>query len=190
MWPWEHAVLGYLTYSLVARAFDTKPGPAETVAVVVGSQLPDIIDKPLFWNYNFVDTGYAVGHSLFFAVPLVVVGWRVARRWGRERLWYALATGYLLHTPGDVIHGYALGGTVELERLVWPFVSPGPVQPSPGVVQETVARIGLYIDQLLAGDVSLYVLSQLGLTLCCLVLWLDDGAPVVREPLMWLQNAR
>ncbi len=190
MWPWEHAIVGYLVYSVIARALKTTPGPAETVGVVVGSQLPDIIDKPLFWNYNLVDTGYALGHSVFFAVPLVVGGWQATRRWGRDRLWYAFATGYLLHTPGDVIHGYALDGTVRLERLVWPFVSPAPAQPSPGVVQETVVRLGLYRDQLLAGDVSLYVLTQLALTLCCLALWLADGAPAVREPLAWLWDAR
>lgn len=190
MWPWEHAIVGYLVYSLLARALDTTPGPAETLAVVVGSQLPDIIDKPLFWNYNLVDTGYALGHSVFFAVPLAVAGWLVARTAGHERVWYAFATGYLLHTPGDVAHGYALGGTIELQRLTWPLVTPGPSQPSPGVIQETVLRVGLYKDQLLAGDASVYVLGQLALTLCCLVLWLGDGAPVVREPLSWLWDTR
>lgn len=190
MWPWEHAIVGYLVYSLLAHAVETSPRPVEAVTVVGASLLPDVIDKPLFWSLDVVETGYALGHSVFFTLPLVVTVVVVARARDRTRTGYAFATGYLLHTPGDVLHGYTLGGTVELERLLWPLAATEPSGPSMGVVRETLFRFALYRDQVLAADFSAYMVVQFGLAACCLVLWLYDGAPGVREPLVWVTERR
>ena len=50
--PWGHLAIGYLCLSLAIRARWRVPpqGPA-VIAVAIGTQLPDLIDKPLAWTF-------------------------------------------------------------------------------------------------------------------------------------------
>ncbi len=77
----------------------TSPGEGPALAAVFGAALPDLIDKPI-WFVGVVDVGRTIGHSLLFAVPLVVLAWAVARSRGRELLGVAFAIGYLSRRDG------------------------------------------------------------------------------------------
>ncbi len=182
MWPWEHAVIGYLAYSLFCHAvYRDSPGAAGTLVVVFASVLPDLIDKPLAWEYGVFETGYALGHSIFFAVPLAIaVGW-LARVVGRPRLGIAFGLGYLLHLPADVVPIYLTRGELPIERILWPVrpaASGGHRHDFLGRATEMILE---YWQGIAAGELSTYEWGVLGLSAFVLALWLYDGAPVLRE---------
>ena len=182
MWPWEHVVVGYVAYSLfVHLAHRDSPGALDTVAVVVASVLPDLIDKPLAWEFGVFESGYALGHSILFAIPLAIVVGLATSRLGRPRVGIAFAVGYLLHLPADVLDGYVRGGHLDWGILLWPVETGSGYHQHGGFLDQFEALLAQYRAELLSGDPSTYVLAQLGLAAFAVVLWLADGAPVVRE---------
>ncbi|SDR30536.1 metal-dependent hydrolase [Natronobacterium texcoconense] len=191
MWPWEHAIVGYLAYSLFCHAYYREsPGGLEAFAVVFASVLPDIIDKPLAWEYGVFETGYALGHSIFFAIPLAIVVGFLARSWGRTRTGVAFGLGYLLHLPADVVDGYVRGGELEWGIVLWPVapVETPPTHTHEGFLAEFTRLFAGYFDQLLAGDLSTYLWLQVGIAVLTALLWVYDGVPVVRECLLWAKR--
>jgi len=102
MLPWGHAAVGYLCYSFIVRVRDRRAptGPA-VLTLAVGTQLPDLIDKPLAWSLGILPSGRSLGHSLLFAVLLTIVVWVVAQRYDRQREVSALMVGHLLHVLAD-----------------------------------------------------------------------------------------
>ena len=185
MWPWEHVVVGYLAYSLFVHLwYRSSPGGLDTFAVVFASVLPDLIDKPLAWQFGVFESAYALGHSIFFAIPLSIVVGLLARRVGRLRAGIAFGIGYLLHLPADVIDGYVRGDVWNPAILLWPVERGATV----GHDHDFLSAVGHHFDQyhaeLTASDPSTYVLVQIGLTVLVFCLWLVDGAPMLREPLV------
>jgi len=181
MWPWEHAVLGYVALSAFTHVSDGRsPGWPAVVAVLIGSQLPDLIDKPLAWSVGIVDTGYAVGHSVFFSLVVLVVVLAVGL--DRDGL-VALGIGHWLHAPADLAHNYVATGTLTPEIVLWPFVSrtQGVQSKTIDPFEAAVGRFGQYGSALAGGDVTPYLLFQLSLSIGAVVLWFYDGAPVLRE---------
>ncbi|WP_306058210.1 metal-dependent hydrolase [Natronococcus wangiae] len=185
MWPWEHAIVGYLAYSLFRHAvYRESPKGLEAFAVVFASVLPDLIDKPLAWEYDVFGSGYALGHSILFAVPLSLAGGLLARRVGRPRAGIAFGVGYLLHLPSDVLDSYARNGVVQFGLMLWPIETSRASSHGQGFTAYFMQLFEGYRSDLLAGDLSTYLRIQLGLVLFAFVLWLYDGAPVLRECLL------
>ena len=185
MWPWEHVIVGYLIYSLVCRMiFGRSPGAAETIAVVFASILPDLIDKPLAWQFGVFDSGYALGHSIFFAVPLAIIVGLFAQYRGRTDVAVAFALGYLLHLPADVADGYFRSGMVNLDLMLWPVVSPTVAPMNQTFMRELQHHLTRYHAELTADDPSRYLIVMVVLALTTLILWILDGAPVLREILI------
>lgn len=182
MWPWEHAVVGYLGYSVFChlRYSQSPDGPGTAVAVGA-AQVPDLVDKPLAWSLGVFESGHAVAHSVFVAVPIVLLVGHRLRAVGRERVAAAVGIGYLLHLPADLLYQYVVGGTVSPEMVLWPIVGFGTAEPTHGVLQEALRRIGGYWLALLAGELSTYQQAQLVVAGLVGLLWLVDGAPVLRE---------
>ncbi|WIV67507.1 metal-dependent hydrolase [Natrialbaceae archaeon AArc-T1-2] len=182
MWPWEHAIVGYLAYSVFSHLYyRSSPTALETVVVVIASVLPDVIDKPLAWEFGVFESGYALGHSIFVAVPLAIVVGAIAHSRGRQRVGVAFGIGYLLHPPADVLDGYARGGEVHLDVMLWPVAPVESAGKHTGFVAEFWRLFGQYHHQLLAGELSTYLWLQFGLAGGAFLLWLADGAPVLRE---------
>lgn len=84
-----HAVVGYLLG--VYSRFPVAP-------LVVGSVLPDLVDRPLFW-LGVTPVPHSVGHSLFVALP---VGVALALVFGPRGV--ALALGWLGHILTDMLN--------------------------------------------------------------------------------------
>ncbi|QSW98883.1 metal-dependent hydrolase [Haloterrigena alkaliphila] len=182
MWPWEHAIVGYLVYSLLCHAvYRDSPGGLEAFAVVFASVLPDLIDKPLAWQFGVFDAGYAVGHSIFFAITLSTVVGVVARSANRPRSALAFSLGYLVHLPGDVVDSYVREDVFLPELVLWPIVTLDAGDANTGFLANFLYYFGRYRSELLAGDLPTYVWLQLGLTGFAALLWLYDGAPVLRD---------
>lgn len=184
MMPWEHAIIGYVAYSLFTHAvYRDSPTARETLVVVFASLLPDLIDKPLAWHFGLFEGGYALGHSIFFAVPLSVVIGILAYERGRPRDGWAFGIGYLLHLPFDILPTYVGSGELLFERVLWPIGGDGAQQDglSEGFVVNFVPYVRSVGGQLLEGDPSRYVLFVLGIGSFAFLLWVYDGMPVARE---------
>ncbi|TMT86341.1 metal-dependent hydrolase [Haloterrigena sp. H1] len=184
MWPWEHAIVAYLAYSLCCHVvFRDSPTGLEAFAVVFASVLPDLIDKPLAWELGVFDSGYAVGHSIFFAVPLAIVVGTIAHAATRPRAGLAFGLGYLSHPFADIVDSVFRQGVLQVELMLWPIASVEGRPPGQGVIEGFLYFFGRYWNAVLAGDLSTYLLLQFGLAGVVLVVWLADGAPVLRETL-------
>ncbi|QFU85024.1 metal-dependent hydrolase [Natronorubrum aibiense] len=182
MWPWEHAIVGYLAYSLFSRLYYREsPTGLAAFAAVFASVLPDLIDKPLAWEFGVFQAGYALGHSIFFAIPLAIVVGVLARAAGRTPAGIAFGLGYLLHLPSDVLDGYLRGGHAYPELMLWPVETVSTNDHSQGFLEQFSRLFGQYQQDLLAGELSTYIWLQLGLAALAALVWLADGAPVLRE---------
>lgn len=185
MMPWEHAIIGYIGYSIIVRLFHQDPPTSvEAALVIFASLLPDLIDKPLAWQFNVFSSGHAVGHSLFFAVPVSAVVLLLAWRRGKSRLGIAFGVGFLFHLWGDVFPQYLRTGTLELHRLLWPVRHEGSGYDT-GFLRELeenlVEYAGWIVEQLASGNPDPYLLVLLGLAGFGLLLWIADGMPIGRE---------
>lgn len=177
MWPWEHLAIGYLCYSLFLRiTARERPRSADVVAVALGSQFPDLIDKPLGWGTTLLPSGTTLAHSLLVAVPVAIVVIIVAQLLGRFSVGFGFSVAYLVHLPGDVIYPVLVGGDPKLSFLLWPLV---PVDPSPpGAVLGRANELVMEFVGILGTPAGYRFLAVeallIGLTI---VLWRADGLP-------------
>jgi hypothetical protein len=175
MWPWAHAALGYLLYRLVRdrRELGRPLGPS-VITLVVGTQLPDLIDKPLAWYVHVLPYGRSFAHSLLTGVPLVLVPVAVllARRGSREAA-IAFAVGYLSHLLGDGYLFVLQGEWAALGYLAWPLF------PLPSTEVE-----GL-VSHFQAITAEPHFLFGLALTGLATGVWLRDGRPGVATLRTW-----
>ncbi|WP_226010885.1 metal-dependent hydrolase [Halomicrobium salinisoli] len=166
MWPWGHAAVGYLLYSLLVRADGRAPSSAPVVALAFGTQFPDVIDKPLGWTFGLLPAGRSLAHSMFalLAVSAVAVG--VARRYGRPAIGVAFGVGAVSHSFADGLYAVVTGQYADLSYLGWPLL-PAPVSE---VEQSFVAHVALLeFDWHFALELALVVLAAAA--------WLRDGRP-------------
>jgi hypothetical protein len=188
MWPWEHAAVAYLCYWLAIDRHAEHPDDASTVAVVLGSQFPDLVDKPLSWGLGVLPSGHSLAHSMLVAGPLVALAVVLARRYRREPVGIAFGIGYLSHLPGDVFYPVALGGEPSTRFLLWPLVAVEPyAERGIGARLDMVAGT---VTELLAGPgVLLYLLADLVLVSAALFVWYRRGCPGLRVVGRWLVGA-
>ncbi|WP_277543216.1 metal-dependent hydrolase [Haloarcula laminariae] len=189
--PWTHAVVGYIAFSLTSHALArAAPSTRETALVAFGALLPDLVDKPLAWQFGLFG-GRTLAHSVFVAVPLSAAAVAAAARRGRPRLGMAFATGYLLHLPGDLLPEFLDTGRLEISTLLWPVTEGGGGR-SDSFVREFMSNVGPYAQDIgaaiLAGELSGQLLALLSLWGLTFALWVYDGMPVFRDGYDWLRR--
>ncbi|GAA0553081.1 metal-dependent hydrolase [Halorubrum ejinorense] len=171
MLPWGHAAVGYLCYTAATRHWHRRPpaGPA-VLSLAVGTQLPDLIDKPFAWSFGLLPSGRSLGHSLLIAGAIGVLAWRFARRYDRQSEAGAFLLGLLTHIVADVAPAVVARDWEPLGALLWPLT---PAYRYPGEMERTV--LGFFLDLRLAE------LSSVGsvLTVLAVGAWLYDGRPGV-----------
>lgn len=184
MWPWGHAAFGYVLLSLGSRLLRGKPPSGTAVfALLVATQLPDLVDKPLAWVFHVFPQGVSVAHSVFVAVPagFLVVG--AAHRRGATEVGAAFTVGWWSHLVGDVGAAllYGFGPGFALKRVLWPIATFPPYDDQ----QLALERVAEYLFELFA---TLSTTQQLGVFVIyfgpffvAFVMWLVDGAPGVAE---------
>ncbi|WP_336023531.1 metal-dependent hydrolase [Halobellus salinisoli] len=181
MWPWEHAAVGYLAWSVLVHVLRRRPPTGvEAVVVVLASVLPDLVDKPLGWEFGVFSSGYGAAHSVFFAIPVAVGVTHLLDELGRREIGAAFAVGYLSHLPGDLFVGFVREGRLPIERVLWPIRT---VESSyPGGFSGTLREyLRAYAGELLEGDLGTAAVVGSGALAVCVAVWLYDGAPVLRE---------
>lgn len=192
MMPWTHAVVAYIAFSLATHALARQsPTTRETVLVGAGALFPDLVDKPLAWQFGVLEGGRTLAHSVFVAVPLSVAVVVLAVRRDRPRLGLAFAAGYLLHLPGDLVPEYLQSGTVAVGTLFWPVTDGGGGQGESFLgefIANTVPYARELIDAVLSGDPSWQLLVFSLVWVLAVSLWVYDGMPVVLDGYRWLRR--
>jgi hypothetical protein len=186
--PWEHVAVGYVLYSL-SRRFVTGEPPtgAETVLLLVATQLPDLIDKPLSWGLGWFTTGHGMVHSLFVAVPVGLTLFLLAHRLRRPALGAAVLVGYWSHLLADVVSPLRSGGALNFGAVLWPVAEPSPYETDYGLWR-SVVYIGRFVDGLSSVE-PLVLLSYLLLPVLAFALWLADGAPGLAGARRYVQTS-
>jgi len=178
MWPWGHLAVAYLVYVVYTRRDPTRRQTAAPLtALAVGSQFPDLIDKPLAWTFGILPSGRSLAHSLFTLFILAVVLHQLAVRYRRTDLSEAFTIGAFAHTLTDMsptaVAGL-LGGDLTqfrwLRFLVWPL------QPPPPYANDTS-----FVEQFASLSAEPYVLFQFGLFGLAVAVWIAHGAPGLRS---------
>lgn len=178
MWPWEHLAVGYLSYSAYVRLrYGRPPADRPVAALVVATQVPDLVDKPLAWSVDVLPAGRSLGHSLFTAVLVIGLAALVARRLDQPAIPMAVAVGYVTHLLGDVAYPLLLGEHPGLGFLLWPLASGAPTEGTPGLSAEVLRHLGSFYTFLLTPRGGLYLLLEGALLLGLLLLWRRDGFP-------------
>lgn len=178
MMPWGHAAVGYLSYSLLSRLrYRRAPTGTETIVLGVGTQFPDLIDKPLA-AIGVLSYGRSLAHSLLTMTLLFAVLFVLLRGTQYSRLLFPFAVGNVSHAFADIGGALLRGDHFGTTFLVWPFTFDVPAYTVPAYFQN---------------EYVLYVLSdftaQWGLALVAGVLWLVEGAPSLLRQLR-IERAR
>ena len=176
MWPWGHLAVGYVLYSLFVRAYRGRPPDGlPALLVALGTQFPDLVDKPLAWTVGLLASGRSLAHSLLTATIVIgLLGW-YARRQGRSDLAFAFAVGYLSHLFGDAISPVIAGEYVYLSSLGWPLLPPPPYTHEGGILAHFQ---GFTFTAMSVFEIALMV-AVFGL-------WLRDGVPGLAVLRSWL----
>lgn len=123
MWPWGHAAIGYLAYTLyVASRRRRTPTTAEAFVVLLGTQLPDAIDKPLAWTFDILPSGRSLGHSLLTATILIGVAAVLLRPLNRVDLTVPFGVGYVVGILTDLPVSILWGEFSRATFVLWPLL--------------------------------------------------------------------
>jgi|APHM01.1.fsa_nt_gi Predicted membrane-bound metal-dependent hydrolase (DUF457). len=174
MWPWAHAGVGYLAYSLGWTQGRRHPSGISVLVLGVATQFPDLIDKPFAWTVPLLPGGRSLAHSLLVAVPLVACVLVYARYRERAELGAVFGIGYLSHLFADVLETVVTDTIANTTFLLWP------VLPLPETATAESFLTVLATLQPTPWNGFELVLTGLGA-----VLWVNDGLPGVD----WLRNA-
>lgn len=164
MLPPVHLAVGYLCYAALVRLRGAgTPTERAALAALLGAALPDLIDKPLHW-LGAVPVGRTIGHSLLLVLPLVALGWLLARRTDGRELGVAFAVGILSHIATDVPWHLLSGEYHELGFLLWP-------------VTHMPEYTGTTTLGTLAGVEVTTLWIEAVILVCGVALWVVDGTP-------------
>ncbi|KAA9396481.1 metal-dependent hydrolase [Haloarcula sp. CBA1130] len=122
MFPWTHAAFGYLLLVCLGLLLSRRISKAELVAVLIGTQLADVVDKPLAWWFAAIPSGRSLGHSLLIAVPLSVAVIAAAWYHSHPEVGVAFGLGYASHLLGDTYVALYYWRVEEFTFLLWPLL--------------------------------------------------------------------
>ncbi|WP_101294227.1 metal-dependent hydrolase [Halegenticoccus soli] len=167
MLPWGHVAFGYLLYTLwTRRRTGIGPDGLCALALAVGSQFPDLIDKPLSWTFGVLPTGRSFAHSAFFAVAVGVAAVWLGRRYGRESAGAAFAFGHVSHLVGDSLYPLLRGDFADMAFWLWPAVP-----------ADRIEYDRSFLEFFLSLDPTPTLLFECALAAVALGVWVHDGAP-------------
>lgn len=178
MWPWGHAAVGYLVYSLGLRTLGRRPTGAPVIVLLLGTQLPDLVDKPLSWFLGIFPQGYSVGHSVFVALPVGLVVLAVFRTHARAAI--AFTVGYWSHLVGDIGFGLLTNNPLTFHRVMWPILTlPAYSNDLTGFARieaYLITFINFFADEGAAAALVLLAV-YFGPCVVAFILWIVDGTP-------------
>lgn len=130
MLPLEHFLFAALPLTAyVAVRYRRPPRGHTLLLILLATQLPDLVDKPLAWTFGVLPSGRMFAHSLVISLPLLSLGCLLAvrRGWGRPAAVFSLA--YLSHIAGDFYPILRHGSDYYFfPNLFWPLLAANPDQ--------------------------------------------------------------
>lgn len=173
MWPWGHLAVGYLLYASYTRLTTERP-PTEvaTITLALGTQFPDLIDKPLAWWVAVLPNGRSLAHSLFTVLAISTILVVVFHH--RRQLPIALSfiVGSLSHLFADALHPAVTGDFSSLGFLAWPLV--------PAIEYETEKSFLAHFATLQLDAIHAFELVLVALAVGW---WIRDGVPGLQTAL-------
>lgn len=175
MWPWGHAAVGYLLLSLWWRSeYELPPTGSAVLALGFGTQLPDLVDKPLAWTWSVLPNGRSLGHSALTAALLCALLWVAYRDTRHRRAVGAFALGYWSHLLSDGL-GLVVDRNLDgFAYLGYPLIDPVTYDAGKGILSHFAS---MEITPLLAVELVLVALA--------LVAWHRDDHPGLRTLGEW-----
>ena len=121
----EHFVVAFLPVLAYVVGRDRRLPSLRLVGVVfVGSQFPDLVDKPLAHQFGILPSGRVFMHSLPTAIPVLLViawyGWKT----DRIRVSSAFVFAHLSHLIADNYQAFLGPNPRFPPDLLWPFAPP------------------------------------------------------------------
>lgn len=172
MLPWGHMAVGYVVYSLGSRVrYDGPPDGAAIIALVIATQLPDLIDKPLTTWFGVLPTGRSLGHSLLFVLVAGMIVWLLTRHVDRPQIVEGFVVGHLSHVVADAIDPIWGGRWEELGYLFWPLTA---------AYEYPSDDDRIFTEYLLVQLISAPH-HELAMFVIAVLLWLYDGMPGTNE---------
>jgi hypothetical protein len=167
MWPWGHLAVGYLLYVAYRRYRGDRPppGPA-TIVVAFGTQLPDLVDKPLAWSFEVLVSGRSLAHSWLVAAVVLAVAWWYLNQY--RRLLVPFAVGWFSHGAADALYSVAVWEPASLGYLLWP------VTPAPSYDGDHS-----FLEHFMSLEPTPYFVVQVLLFGIAATVWYRDGCPGV-----------
>lgn len=185
-------MFAYVFYSVHLRwRYRTRPEDWPVLALVFGSVFPDVVDKPLAWQFGLFESGYAAAHSVFVAVPISLVAVAVATRYGRPQMSAAFVTGYVLHLVGDVLPVSLSRSQPYLDPVLWPLADPHHTDHAAigeSFLDGVRGLFDQYVAQLVTMEITAVLALQLGSVTFGTALWIFDGRPGVGLPTNAVRN--
>lgn len=133
MLPLGHVAFGYLLYVGYGWSRGTlRPANWALLPLAVGTQFPDLIDKPLAF-YDVLASGRSLAHSVFALILVTgLVWWGTNALRGRESTaerWEALLAvtpaafgiGYVSHLLGDLSDPFLAGNYDDMRFVLYPI---------------------------------------------------------------------
>ncbi len=173
MWPWTHLGFGYLLVSLLWRLRARRVDGAVAVAAALGTQFPDLVDKPLAWAFGVLPAGRSLAHSAVTAAVVSAVVLYVAGRRDRVDPALAFVLGYGSHLAGDALPKLPAGEFDSLTFLLWPLLPLPDYDGADPVVANVAEAAAEPVASLLASP------GRLALLVLVVVVWGADGFPGV-----------
>lgn len=185
MWPWGHLAVGYLLYSPLASVrFRRPPTGRATTLLAVGTQLPDLIDKPLAWGLDVLPAGRSLGHSVVIALLISSLVYAYADRRDCPDVGLAFGVGYLSHPFVDALFPLLNGQYQYVAYLLWPLFGVWDLPPFD--IGRLSGRVLIEpLELLLSGyepvdfDITVSGLIETTVVLLAGRTWVRDGAPIV-----------
>ncbi|WP_224448753.1 metal-dependent hydrolase [Haloprofundus salilacus] len=170
MWPWGHAALGYLLYRLCSWQREWRLSDGPVIALAIGTQFPDLVDKPLAWTFGVIPSGRSLTHSLISAAIVLAIILYITRKRNREPLGIAFAVGYLGHLLGDALVPLLELDFVFLRFLAWPLYPPPPYESDSS-----------FLAHLQNIEMTSFFMLELLIFCIAVVIWIYDGYPGLQK---------
>lgn len=128
--PHEHLLVALVMVSCYLIVAKRELPSIESLAIAfVGSQLPDLVDKPLAIQLDLIPTGRVFMHSLPIAIPVWMIVLIYTWRTERPHTGVAFIIAYASHLVGDT---YRMLAARQLpNNLLWPLRPHSPLPDIP-----------------------------------------------------------
>jgi membrane-bound metal-dependent hydrolase YbcI (DUF457 family) len=170
MWPPGHLGIGYcIAAGWSGWQTGEEPTDRTVQLCLVGSLLPDLVDKLLAWGLGILPGGRTLTHSLLVLVPLFATTLALARPSEQSEIGLLAGLSMLSHPVIDSIPALWDPAT-SARHLLWPLLAVETVErspPSTSTVQEL----------LLARLTTPWFLLELLVFVVAMVWWHRDGTP-------------